>query len=504
MEADFRVNAEGQSIARFEVGTPVTIPPEGHPIPFGWTAVAGATGAEVSAAGLRIGPSTTQRSLGDLKTAEDGGRYVVTTGGKRIHSLKLNGLKYLPEGAEEEVALSSTAGIPGGFHLVVEIPNPDGGWLPPLHAVPPASRQGMIPETLTGASFEDGVLRLPDLVASRIRLTFAKGAAANEFERQDFTLGTVEGTETVVPKDLRVVGPDGAVAWAFPGDFPPTAPVAEVDLRLPLQTALTGAVKAGQPPEATFRIEGSGTISLIVRSAHGALVRDTPGVVRTVLAGDEITLGDGTTLPGEAPSSATADLTVRYDGIRLLETVSDPAPAPGGPSAGLVVTAAGAVRELPPQALEGRIVRRLGLFGRAAVEAEIEVGLVDAVSGAALTPSGALSVAPSGAFATHWVELPPHDPIARPANLSVRAGTGRFLWVAEGHPLAKVAIDDPSWPGREVSLGGIPLAVPPGVPESHQPGAALPTAAFVAASPSLQSDLFLTIDVGDLVLRYAR
>lgn len=495
-------SAEGASVPVFEHGTPVTIPAGGHPIRYAWAAVPGATGAEVSTAGIRIESATTQRALGDLTVAKNGERYVVTTRGKRVHSLTLNGLEYVPEGATEPRGARSVGDL-GELHLVVQIPDPAGGWLPPLHAVPPAPQQNMIPPTLTGASLENGVLRLPDLVASRIRLTLAKGHTPDAFEAQPFTLGAVQGIETVVPRDLRVVGPDGGVIWEFAGDFVPTAPAAEIDLSLPLQTALSAAVKVGQSPEATFRIEGSGTILLVVRAAHGALLRATPGVSRTVLAGEDLALGDDTTLPAEAPSAATADLTVRYDGIRLLETVSDPTPLQGGPFAGLVVATVATVRDLPPLALEGRVVRRIGVFGRAPVESHLEVSVVDAVSGAALTPSGTVTVPPSKTFATWWAELPTHEPIARPSSLSVRASAGRFLWVVAGHPITRVAIDDPSWPGLAVSLGGVPLAVTGGT-ESHQPAAALPTAAFAGATPRLRSDLFLTVDVGDLVLRYAR
>jgi len=199
--------AERQIGSRLEGGTPVPIPSGGHPVTFAWTAVVGATGAEVNEAGLRIGPATFQQPLGELKTDKQGSQYVVTTSGKRIHSLRLNGLKYLPEGATDQVPLASEGAVPGGFHLVVEAPNPTGGWMP-IHAVPAVARQNMIPASLTGASFANGVLGLPDVVATKLRLTFAKGDRPDSFEAQDFALGTVDGSETVVPSDLEVAGPD--------------------------------------------------------------------------------------------------------------------------------------------------------------------------------------------------------------------------------------------------------------------------------------------------------
>jgi len=162
------------------------------------------------------------------------------------------------------------------------------------------------------------------------------------------------------------------------------------------------------------------------------------------------------------------------------------------------------MRALPPAALDGRVVRRIGVVGRAPEDAELEVGLVDAVTGAALTPAARVSVAAADAFATHWADVPDQPPLSRPASVSVRATSGRFLWVAADHPLAKIAIADPDWPGRAVTLGGVALTLPEGVASSHLPGASLPAVAFTGATPMLHSDLFLTVDAADLVLRYAR
>src|SRR5690606_27588311 len=138
--------------------------------------VEGATRAEVTQAGLRLTPVTSQRPLGVLSTKVNGNHYEVTTGGKRIYSLKLNNLKFMPPGADSEITIRSRNDLPSGFRLVVTLPNPQGGWLPPAHAVPPVGSQGMVPQTLTGATFENSVLRLPDVPASRIRLTIASGS----------------------------------------------------------------------------------------------------------------------------------------------------------------------------------------------------------------------------------------------------------------------------------------------------------------------------------------
>jgi hypothetical protein len=195
---------------------------------------------------------------------------------------------------------------------------------------------------------------------------------------------------------------------------------------------------------------------------------------------------------------------VRYDGLRLLETVTDEPPAVMGGLAGSIVTGAGVLREFPPQALAGRTVRRIGLIGRAPLECELHVQLVEPASGKAIGPPARLTIAPAPAVTTHWVELPEHAPIALPVNLSVLAVKGRFLWVAGADPLTRVVIYDPDYAGRDVTLGGAPLSVPTGAMETHQAGFAFPKPAFVSQTPALGSNLFLTVDIADLTLRYAR
>jgi len=442
--------------------------------------------------------------MGELKAEKSGNEYVVTTGNSRIYSLKLNGLKSVPGGEAADVPVKSSGDL-GDMRLVVSTPDPKGGWLPPIHSVPAVAADHMIPATLTGASFENSVLRLPDVTAPKIRLTLAKGARPNEFEANPMALDTVEGTESVVPRDVQVIAPDGSVAWAFPGDFPPELDAVDVDLRVPLQTALSAAVQAGNPPDVTFNITGSGTISVHVIAADGALLRETPGVVRTVLAGEPETLAIGDPVPEETPTSATADLQVKYDGIRILDTVSDRAPSTVGGIAGVIVADAGALRHFPPQALTGRVVRRVAVIGRAPVDCQLQIQLVEAASGTPIGPAGTLSLSASTELTAHWAELPDLPPISVPTDLLVKATGGRFFWVIDGRPLAKVAIYDPDYPGRELTLGGALLNVPTDRPNPESlPSYALPPAAFSHAPVALESDLFLTVDVADLVLSYMR
>ncbi len=488
----------------YTLGQQITIPAGGHPVRFNWPPVPGATGAEVTAAAIRISPVATQHSIGELTIKQTGSHYEVTTGSKRIRTLKLTNLKFTAPGADEQTTLQNTSDLPGGWRLVVSLPDGNGGWLPPSHSVPSVGSQGMIPATLTGATFANRVLTLPDIVTPKIRLTLAEGGTPDDFSPQSFTLAKVEGTETLGVKDLLVEAPDGVTLAAFPGDLPLGRPPLDIDLRVPLETAMETALAAGAAPDVTFTIRGSGTIRLVVIAADGSLLREVPGVTRTVIEGDPLTPALSGPFPTESATATTADLTVRYEGVRLLETVTDPVPAVQGGLIGEVVMESPVRREFPPQGLDGRAVRRIGVVGRAPEAAEVHVQLVRAVSGAAIGAPGVLEVAPSTEVTTHWVDLPEHTPITEPVALSVRAVSGRFFWVVQGHPLARIAIFDPDYEPRPVTLGGVPLSLIPGEMQTHLPGYAFAPMAFAGQSPTLLSDLFLTVDIGDLVLRYAR
>jgi hypothetical protein len=88
-------------------------------------------------------------------------------------------------------------------------------------------------------------------------------------------------------------------------------------------------------------------------------------------------------------------------------------------------------------------------------------------------------------------------------GISVRANTGRFFWAGSPDPGVRIAIYDADPAGRPLRAGAATLrAVTRN--EEHLPACSLPPAAFRASGPLLSSDLFLTVDVSDLALRYGR
>jgi hypothetical protein len=496
----------------------VDVSPPGYALPIDWTPVAGATGAEVASASVRVGPALLQQTQQLPVAANGADREVAIPAGQQLLSLTLSGLKWRHPGDDNstvEDAIASGGDLSGrGLRLIVSIPAATG-WTP-LLAVPGLGGRGMLPPALQSASFQQGVLSLPGLSAARIRLNIVTGDTPEEFTPQDVALDATVSAQVGIPTTgLKVTGPEGAVLWQFPGGMPSNAPAVDVDLTAALERTLKQAVKAGQPPAATFTVVGASpcSASVNVAGARGALLRDFPGALRASLQGDPFPLPLGGPLAAEQPASAMAALVIKYEGIRILEPVSDSVPPSGG-TGGTIVTDQPVTRALPPQALTGFPVARIGLIGRCPVGApgqpgepcELSVQLVDMSSGApgqAIGRPGVVRAAPSAALGTVWVELPAMEAAKAPVGIAARATKGRFFWAGSPSPLVRVAVRDPDPGSRPLRLGGS-LVLNVGQTQTKQLAFALPTGVFRNAAPAWDSPLFLTVDLSDLTLRYAR
>jgi hypothetical protein len=508
---------------------PVEVGPSGHELAVGWAPVAGATAAEVDQAAVTIIPELAEQPLGSLPLAQAGSSFVVTLpGSRRLRRLTLAGLERQADDGSWVLVRSQEE--LGNLRLVVTVAGPGEGFGPPQFSVPPVGRRGMLPAALTGATLATGptlALTLPDPPAQRVRLSLASGSFPEEFEERSMRLGAVGGTAAQPPTDLQLTGPDGATTWALPGRYPPGAPAAEVDLRLSTAAALTAAVRAdgrpGGPLRAAHRLRGAAgsRVRLAVGPVRGALLRSFPGVLSTTVAGAPTPVALAgrmreVPLAAERPAAATADLTVRYDGLRLLEDLSDPMPTAQGGIAGQVVGEEPVARLLPPAGLGPLPLARVGLVGRAGQDCELSVGLVTLDAGrpgAPLGPPGVAAVPAARAVGVVWVDLPPAaggpsaTGAAAPLGLAVRATRGRFLWAGGPEPgrrpLALLAVRDPAPPPAPLRLAGVPLATvgPAGL---HLPASALPPGPFSGPTPLLDCALFVTVDLSDLVLRYAR
>ncbi|MGE0824801.1 MAG: hypothetical protein AB7P18_22115 [Candidatus Binatia bacterium] len=480
---------------------PADLAPPGHEIVVTWNNVSGATTAELETAAVRIFPVLVEQPLPDLPVRSEGNEKVVTVPGSlRLASVTLVGLKR-PGGSDLRTAKDL---VSAGVRLVASIPGP-GGWNP-LCSVPPASARGLLPQSLTGAAFTDRTLRFPfSLQTASLKLSLVTGDFPEEFSPVTMELGTVNGVAQLPPRNVEVVGPDETVLWQFPNELLPDTPPVDVDLRVSLENAVKAALPTGSPLVAAFHVRATAPAQAVVRRlpVRGALIRAFPGVFQHVLTGDPIALALGGALAEEVPTSVAADLTVKYEGIRVLETISDPAPTSSGGVNGTIVGAQPVLRMFPPAALEGIRVARVGVIGRAPQPCEISLQLVQLPQGTAIGPPSVLILEAETSIRTIWGEVPHRLPLNGPVGLTVRANHGRFFWVTAEQPLVRIAIDDPDPAGRPLLLGNQPVVTMTET-ATHLEAVRFTPAIFRHTAPMLASNLFLTVDVSDLTLRYQR
>jgi hypothetical protein len=500
VEQASKVTERERDVARVTVRN-VAAPGFAHTIR--WTSVAGATSAEVQEASVLLSPAMVTENQQDISFSNDGGFVVTVPSGKRVKALTLSGLKR--SGGTEITSSSELAGM----RLAVSFPPVQGsGFDSPRFSVPAVSAQNMVPRTLTGATFSNRVLSLGDSVpAAKVRVSLVNGSEPREFVAQGAEVSKIHLQTETAARNIKVVGPDGTTLWQLP-EYDPEAPSNEVDIRAALELALNAKVQSKQPIEATFTVTADAPAEAIVtfKRIDGALLRVKEGVVRTELNGDPVQFDLGGALADERPSSVTGDLTITYAGIRILESVSDQPPDDSAAVSGVIATADGVLKTFAPEALNGITPARIGIVGRAPEECELSLEFVTVNGGIASSPVGppaVLTLTPDNEIRTRWVDVPAGVTLSGPLGLRVRANRGRFFWVTREQPLARVAIHDPDPGGRPLFIGAASLK---DIVEtnSHEPAFRFPVAAFRSVAPSLRSDLFVTVDVSDLTLRYAR
>lgn len=468
-----------------------------------WRSITGATAAEVSEASVVLSPAVTEEITQNVPVSNDGGWVVNVPAGKRVKSLALNGLH---RAGQPDITNSSQL---AGMRLAVSFPPAQGGgWDSPRFAVPAVSAENMVPATLTGATFSSGVLTLRDSVpARRVRVTLVSGGEPRDFVAQAADISRIHlGTEAAA-HNIKLVGADGNTLWQLP-EFDPDAPSTEVDVRAALETALNTKLKNRQPLEATFTVSADAPAEAVVffRSIEGSLLRVNEGILRAELTGDPLQLALGDALASETPRSVVGDLTVTYAGIRILETVSDNPPPANAVVSGVIVSESGMLKTFAPAALEGIAPARVGIIGKAPEECELSLEFVSVngdVAGSPVGPPAVLKLTADNDIRTRWVDVPAGVRLSGALGLRVRANRGRFFWVAEDQPLARMAINDPDPAGRPLFLNDALLKRIVEV-NSHEPGFRFPATTFRNSAPVLRSDLFLTVDISDLTLRYAR
>jgi hypothetical protein len=483
----------------------VPIGGDGHRLTVTWANASGATDVEVTHARLTVTPSVAEEVHADVDVRADGaGWSIAVPPGRRVRAIGLQGFKQ-PGGDRLRNSL------PAGMRLTVAFPPAAGsGFDTPRFAVPAVARNHAVPPTLTGATFSNGTIQLvPAVAGSRVRLALVTGENPASFVDQATELGSVQLTTHTAARQARVEGPDGTVLWQVP-EFDPAAPPAEIDLRQAIAAAFTSQLQTGSPlvAEVRLRAEAPAEARPSFAGASGFVVRREEGVVRTVVEGDPQPLVLAGPLAAETPSSVVGDLTIRYEGIRVLDPVSDPLPSPAAPVNGVVVGNEGVVRAFPPRAFDVWPPARIGVYGRAPEACELAIELVELVGdlpGTPVGPPAVLRVPAGAALQTWWAPVQADVPGDRAVGVRLRANAGRFFWVCrpDGPPLVRVAVHDPDPGGRELRLGEVVIARVE-EPETHTREVAFPPAVFRDAAPVFRSDLFVTVDCSDLTLRYAR
>lgn len=483
----------------------VDIAAPGHSIAVRWDGVAGATDVEVDHALITLSPSVAEE-IGPAALSQSGRAWIVQVPQhKRVRALGLSGFE---DGAGNPI--SGSASLPANTRVSLALPAPGGGFDAPRFAVPAIPARGALPATLTGASFQAGSLRIsPAVAATKLRVALVSGADPAEFSDQDCALKSVSLTTHTPAHNAQVTGPDGSVLWQSQ-ELDPDAARVEVDARMSLKAALQQKLQRGETLEAELRVSADPPARVFVgfSGARGALLRVRPGVLRTLLEGDPQPLALAEPIAAETPSAVAGDLTLTYLGVRILPSASDVVPPSSASVSGRVVAAEPSLRALPPAALSGWELARIGVYGRAPEDCELYIDLVElrgASPGASLSPALVLPVPAEQRLKTHWAAWPEPLQVAGPAAIRVRASIGRFFWAesAAQSPIVRVAVYDPDPAGRPLHLGTNPL-VQVATAYTHLPGFAFPNAPFRAQPPLMQSELFLTVDCSDLRLRYAR
>lgn len=520
----------GAQISRIVPSSSIELPPEGHPLAVAWNTVPGATSIVVDDGGtgsagappagsVRIGPAAVQRPFGTITLTSGGDNSYVYNNPqhRRIIKLTLRGFKR-PGNGNQVYRSSSDLDVAApdvvAKRIIVSTRASSSEQWMPVFAVPHFGARNAMPALLTGGSFSNEVLSFPYAFTGQIRVTLhERRDKLEESTSLASAFTSVDATEEVLPRDLELSGPTGQVIWAFPGDYLAGAPAAEPSMRVPLELALNedlpAAMTENRPVRAEFRLKGKAggdAVFINFPAPRGAVLREHKGLLHCDLAGDPVSLPLGDPLAAETPQSVKGGFSIRYQGLRLLSDLSDPLPAPAEVVRGIVVSGSAALRVLPPQGLVDISLAKVGIIGRAPEECELEAQLVRVqgdVGGAPVGPPGRVVVSRAGAIATIWIDLPEIDPVAEPLAVSVRALRGRFFWAGTERSLIRLVARDPDPGGRPLRLGsGTFMAVETAsidvVEQNFSP------ALFRSTIPAFASDLFLSVDISDLTLRYRR
>ncbi|MGH9138926.1 MAG: hypothetical protein ACRD0G_18090 [Acidimicrobiales bacterium] len=486
--------AATESIA-FVLAEPVDVTPSGHEATISWRGVAGATGVRIDRARVTVHPTTS--GVGRRLGVAAAGHSDVTdidvvspAPGTLVRSITISDLQVHEEGRDEPRRVD-TEGL-GSFRLVLA-PNVNGAVQAPTIAVPALASRNALPAQLTGGSLAGSVLSLPDVTGDRFRVTVVTGDAPEDFVPERITHGDVVVHAAPGPVGLHVVGPDGSELYARGG---PLTVGETVDVSAALQRHLgAAATELGGPGDAL-------TAAISVRSdqrGQASVNLDVSGVIERKIGerlsvectGGPVTIDVPAPHPGRAARHTVADITVTHHGAAL-HPLSSQLPIADAALGGPVVRDVAVVRRLPPQALAGEQLARVGVVGWPLAGCDLSLSVLGQT--AAVTDAAA----PAGRRdpSVVWFVFPDPILVNAPVELALTATRGAFGWIADPDPLVRLAVAaQPA--GRGVTVGGNTVSLTGA--ETTVAGAILDG----SGSWGVVTDQFCTVSVANAVMEFA-
>lgn len=474
-----------------------------------WDSVSGVDKVEVTSGSIKFGASNDEITLSGISLCKEGNHHILNfLQPVHLSSLSLQGFTYIPSGESEAISFTASS----SSYLVVAIPNDQTTWLP-IYSIPHISKEST-PRQYAGASFSGNSVSFPrDMQPTKkVRLSVIKNFSKDNEEVLSSTISSVSARTKNLPIDLNLKNDtDNTILFEHKGIFLNDMPEVVFDLVNPAQTAFDKqlAQQKSFSFQYTLQAKNNTAFQYASTTVKGALLRTFKGVSSAVLKGEAAELSidlSRAELDTEQPAKATADLTLTYEKLRILDRLNDDVPLTRGDVNGLIVSDEGVCRVLLDAEIANYPIDRIGIIGRAPEACELSLSLLPKqgeTMGAPLTAPGVVQLDASTEIQVIWISLPQAITHEGALVVNLRANSGRFFWVTNPDPGIKVVVQDPKPNGGEILINDRILKKLD-VERIHLPQVSIQADLFADKAPVLSSLLFVSIELSDLTLRYSR
>lgn len=486
----------------------IPLSPQGHSFPVIWNPVPNASKSSVTQASIKLGPAFVLREI-TASVHNNNDKHRVLDFGQDITLVKviMNNLR-IPNGADGYTIIGTAGELQNqGLRLILSISDNAGNFIPYFTA-PALGPRGMLPPALLPAEFDNFMFSVTGIKSRKVQISLVEGSVPEAFIPRTYFVDSMVMYALFGSSDIEVIDPNGDILWSFPGEMPMGTPPMSVDFRFPLEAALNKTIENNESPSVSFSIRGKEDtqVNLWKNNINGHLVRTYPGIHTTILEGAPVSMIDFDSLPPEKPSEVKGDLTIQYNGIRICPMVNGQVPKEPSSVTGTIVTNEEIIRNIPRAAYEGFPIARVGIIGRAPVQTSLALQLnivKNNVPCDAVLSEMVVDITASEKFQIYWFEIPRQENTTQPLCISLKTYTGRFFWLKQQELCVKLAVYDDNTSNIPVFINDKPLAE---ISEKKMDVKAysFPKEQFMNTAPVLQSLLFVTIDISDIELRYAR